>query len=179
MDKNILQNFLAQELDTFVGEILFSNYNGHNNIILEDLENSDNELFLHCTYKRDYYQVTVKLKDRNAVAGWNKSNKDKRGIPVNITIAFEENYDSIVAVVSGHYNGSCTKAVLLITDDGVSYDEFYEDAAFDSMEERLYTNVPFIDSSAEVKTIEKALETITEMIRVKLSNVIEENWMII
>lgn len=167
-----IKEILEDEFNDLSGKDLFSNSNGDNTVTLDEIESENDQINLYCIYRRKYYQTAANV--GNGVAGWNKENKSGRGVPFNIEITFKESEydDSIIVGIDMYYNGHGSKAVLVISDEDVDYIDDYEEDSMDAYLERNSSNNPHITTDAVEKTIGDAMESITEVIRVKLTNIV-------
>ena len=155
MDLSNFKERLIHELDEVHG-IVYSDFSGNNRVFLEEIESENNTILLHLMYRRKYFQTEAKIGE--AVAGWSKENKDLKGVPINVEISFqrsEMNYDDAVSVkIIGCYHGQRSVYELECSSDGVEY-----------------TNTSL---GINGKTVSNAIETVAEIIRVKIAHCCEE-----
>lgn len=171
----IITSGLENELQELIGNTIFSNFGGNNVVILEEIEKHNREINLYCTYKRKYFQTIVKRS--GSIAGWSKENKKSKGIPLNISINFTETMysDEIDVHINSYYNGQVSEMVIRISNDEVEYIEECDAATMDSFYERRLSENPYVMCETDGKTIKCAIQSIIELIKVKLCFALENS----
>lgn len=133
---------------TYDNEIKFGIYLTGSEII------KDNALTLYGMYWSRFGQITVKI--GNAIAGWNRR-FDSAGLPISLEI-YTENYNNYILLYFNVYHSGITSTTIF---------------KIDSYGEVTYYSKPMYDNCS--KTFANAIESISEYLKVRLRQIIEDN----
>lgn len=164
----INDKILLKKFNEFIEDEYFQDENQHKYIWTSTYNNEikfgiyltgfesikDNALTLYGMYWSRFGQITVKI--GNAIAGWNRR-FDSSGLPISLEI-YTENYKSyILLYFNVYHNGITSTTIFKIDSDG----------------EITYYSRPIYDNCS--KTFANAVKAMSEYLKVRLGQLIEDN----